>query len=295
VQKSDLKRLAIKIAPTSYVEPREYLAAVYDALKAASPQYSYVQFTEDLGFGSCNAMYLIIHGQRPLTSKGAAKICSALGVTGTERRYFIGLVEASRTKKGRTNDGALDRLVELKAKSLPTDLSRDQLAFYNNWYHSAILELLSLSHASDDPEWLSQALQPSVTVLKVERSLELLKKIGFVVFDHHKKRLVPAQEVVSTGQEVIGMAIIRYHQQMIELGKAAMIAQEPDQRDISAVTIAFPEGKLAELKDKIQAFRKELLELSAAQSTNDTIVQLNIQMFSVATSPTRGKRHDKRK
>ena len=295
MQKSDLKRLAIKIAPTSYVEPREYLAAVYDALKAASPQYSYVQFTEDLGFGSCNAMYLIIHGQRPLTSKGAAKICSALGVTGTERRYFIGLVEASRTKKGRTNDGALDRLVELKAKSLPTDLSRDQLAFYNNWYHSAILELLSLSHASDDPEWLSQALQPSVTVLKVERSLELLKKIGFVVFDHHKKRLVPAQEVVSTGQEVIGMAIIRYHQQMIELGKAAMIAQEPDQRDISAVTIAFPEGKLAELKDKIQAFRKELLELSAAQSTNDTIVQLNIQMFSVATSPTRGKRHDKRK
>lgn len=295
MQKSDLKRLATKIAPTSYVEPREYLAAVYDALKAASPQYSYVQFTEDLGFGSCNAMYLIIHGQRPLTSKGAAKICSALGVTGTERRYFIGLVEASRTKKGRTNDGALDRLVELKAKSLPTDLSRDQLAFYNNWYHSAILELLSLSHASDDPEWLSQALQPSVTVLKVEKSLELLKKIGFVVFDNHKKRLVPAQEVVSTGQEVIGMAIIRYHQQMIELGKAAMIAQEPDQRDISAVTIAFPESKLAELKDKIQAFRKELLELSAAQSTNDTIVQLNIQMFSVATSPTRGKRHDKRK
>ena len=295
MQKSEVKRLTAGIAPTSFVEPREYLSAVYSALKAASPQYSYVQFTEDLGFGACNAMYLIIHGHRPLTSKGAAKICVALGITGNERRYFLGLVEASRPKKGRANDQALDKLMELKAKSLPSELSRDQLAFYNEWYHSAILELLSLPHGSDDPAWLSQALQPSVTELKVERSLELLKKIGFVVFDAHKKRLVPAQDVVSTGQEVIGMAIIRYHQQMIELGKAAMLALDSDQRDISAVTMAFPESKLPELKDKIQAFRKELLELSVAQDANDTIVQVNIQMFPVATPPSRGKRHAKQK
>jgi uncharacterized protein (TIGR02147 family) len=295
VLKSDLKRLSASIAPTSFVEPREYLAAVYNALKVAVPQYSYVQFTEDLGFGACNAMYLIIHGHRPLTTKGAAKICSALGMTGTERRYFTGLVEASRPKKGRANDEALEKLMELKAKSLPTDLSRDQLAFYNEWYHSAILELLSLADAKDDPEWLSQALEPSVTVLKVEKSLALLKKLGFIVFDQQKKRWLPAQDLVSTGQEVLGMAIIRYHQQMIELGKAAMIALDPDQRDISAVTIGFPESKLTELKAKIQAFRRELLKISGAQDSNDTIVQVNIQMFPVAMSPTRGKRRDKNK
>ena len=292
MNKAEIKRMTTGIAPTSFVEPKEYLAEVYRALKEQVPQYSYIQFTEDLGFGSCNAMYLVIHGQRPLSAKGAAKICAALGVTGTERRYFIGLVEASRSSRAREKDDVFEKLLSLKAKSLPTQLSRDQLHFYNEWYHAVILELLSLPQASDDPEWLAQALEPSVTVLKVKKSLALLEKLGFIAFDTEKDRWVPAQGVVTTGHEVMGMAIIRYHQQMIELGKAAMTTLDPDQRDMSAITIAFPESKLMELKERIQAFRRDILELSSSQSANDTIIQMNIQMFPVATRLSKGKRHD---
>ena len=288
MNKAEIKRMTAGITPTSFLEPKEYLAEVYRTLKEHVPQYSYIQFTEDLGFGVCNAMYLVIHGQRPLSSKGAAKICAALGITGTERRYFIGLVEVSRSARVREKDDVFEKLLSLKAKSLPTQLSRDQLSFYNDWYHAVILELLSLPQASDKPEWLAQALEPSVTVLKIKKSLALLEKLGFIVFDSEKDRLVPAQGVVSTGHEVMGMAIIRYHQQMIELGKAAMTTLDPDQRDISAITIAFPENKLIELKERIQSFRRDILELSSSQSANDTIIQMNIQMFPVATRPSKG-------
>ena len=47
-----------------------------------------------------------------------------------------------------------------------------------------------------------------------------------------------------------------------------------------------------ELKERIQAFRRDILELSSSQSANDTIIQMNIQMFPVATRLSKGKRHD---
>lgn len=289
--KTELIDIAKSISPSEYLDAKAYLAAVYRAAKARIAQYSYIKFTEDLGFGACNAMYLIIHGKRPLTRKGAEKIVAALALTGAERLYFQGLVDAQAVTKRGSRDAALDRLVELKARTVPNEIDRQHLEFYNEWYHAVILELLALPEAEDDPEWLSASLVPSVTVLKVTKSLELLKKLGHVTFDTERGRLVPSQANVTTGSEVIGMAVMRFHQQMIGLAKDALLDVDPYQRDVSAVTIAMPASKLNELKAKIQAFRRELLELSQHAGAADEVVQVNVQMFSVGRA-ARSKRHE---
>jgi uncharacterized protein (TIGR02147 family) len=289
VTKADIRRVAEKIAPSSFLDAREYLAAVYQQLKQHFGQYSYVRFTEDMGFGACNAMHLIIHGQRPLTSKGALKIAVNLGLTGVERKYFLNLVAA---QQGEDREEAFDKLVELKTKALPTALDRRQLEFYNHWYNAAILELLSLPDASDDPAWLSARLTPSVPPTKVDNALKLLVKLGHVVKDKDKGRLVPSEAVLTTGNEVLGMAVMRYHQQMIALAKDSLTDVAPLERDISAVTIAVPAARTAELKAKIQAFRKDLLEFSKACTGSDEIVQINIQLFPLARIASRSKRDD---
>jgi uncharacterized protein (TIGR02147 family) len=130
-----------------------------------------------------------------------------------------------------------------------------------------------------------------VPPLKVAKSLALLKKLGHVAHDKAKGRLVPSEAVVSTGAEVFGLAVMRYHQQMIALAKDALTDVAPLERDISAVTIAIPSAKLDELKDKIQAFRKELLEFSQACQGADEIAQVNIQLFPIARV-ARSKRNE---
>ncbi len=291
MSKVDIRRIAESLAPSSFLDAKDYLGAVYQALKANIPQYSYNRFTEDMGFGNCNAMYLIVRGLRPLTIKGAQKIIAALGLTGVERKFFLKLVEAQRLGGSSEREAAFDRLVELKTKALPTALDRRQLAFYNNWYNAAILELLSLPDASDDPAWISSHLMPSVPPVKVTDSLALLKKLGHIVYDKAKQRLVPSQVEMTTGSEVAGLAIVRYHQQMIGLAKDALTDVAPLERDISAVTIAMSADRLDELKEKIQAFRRELLDFSAQVTDADEIAQVNIQLFPIARL-ARTKRHE---
>lgn len=293
VSKMILRQVAGKIATTSFLTAEEFLAAVYEAAKGAIDGYSYVRYTEDLGFGACNAMYLIIHGTRPLTLKGAQKIVQALDLTGTDRKYFLELVKAQRVADPSARDAAFERLVELKAKALPTTLDKRQLEFYNQWFNAAILELLSLEGASDDPEWIAARLMPAVPPKTVEKSLTLLKKLGHLVQDKRKGRLVPSNEVVSTGNEVFGLAVLRYHQQMIALAKDAVTDVAPMERDISAVTIAVPAAKLDELKEKIQRFRKELLEFSVSSQGADEIAQVNIQLFPIGRLAPRSRRNGK--
>ena len=74
MSKKQLRQAAADILPSAYLDAKDYLAALYAYVKPLSELYSYVRFTEDLGFGACNAMYLIIHGKRPLTRKGAAEL-----------------------------------------------------------------------------------------------------------------------------------------------------------------------------------------------------------------------------
>ena len=291
MSKTEIRRLSGSIDPTKFQDAKEFLSAVYLELKARIPQYSYTRFTEDMGFGACNAMYLIIHGRRPLTLKGAEKLVSALGLTGVGRQYFLQLVKSQRADGASERETVFDRLVALKAKSLPKALDRRQLEFYNDWYNAAILELLSLEQASDDPDWLSSHLMPTVAPLKVKKSLGLLKKLGHLVFDKQRGRLVPSNQELSTGSEVLGLAVIRYHQQMIGLAKGALMDIAPMERDISAVTIGVPAERIDELKEKIRTFRRELLDFSQSCADTDQIVQLNIQLFPIARI-SGGKRHD---
>lgn len=289
MSKKELRQAAEQIQPSAFLDAKDYLGALYKEVKACVGQYSYIRFTEDLGFGACNAMYLIVHGKRRLTRKGAEKIAAALGLTGVERRYLVSLAQAhSVTRKGE-REAAFERLVELKARAVPTELDRQQLEFYNEWHHAVILELLAMPDASDDPAWIAASLTPAITALKAKKSLALLKKLGHVAYDKDRRRLAPTQAVLSTGGEVVGMAVMRYHQQMIGLAKDALTDVDPFDRDVSAVTIAMPAARMDELKARLQAFRKELLAMSAEASGADRILQINLQLFPVARALPSGR------
>lgn len=291
MSRTEFRRIAATVQPTKFLDYRDYLAAVYRQLKEHYGTYSYIRFTEDMGFGSCNAMHLITHGDRPLTVKGVRKIIEAIGLTGVERQFLLKLVTYSQLSESADREKAFEALVDLKSRALPTVLEKRQLEFYNNWYNAAILELLSLGEAQDDPVWIAARLTPRVAPLRVKQSLDLLKELGHLTYNVIKKRLVPTHQILTTGSEVYGMAVIRYHQQMIDLAKESITRIAPDDRDVSGVTVAVSKEMKQKLKAEIIAFRSRLLELSKASENAEEIVQVNVQMFPVASGSKKGKGH----
>lgn len=277
-----LHEIANQIKLTNYLDYKKYLLDIYKKLKEIEPNYSYIKYSEDLGFGHCNAMNLIVLGKRPLTLKSGKKITTALNITNVERLYFLKLIEFSKCYQSDEREKLFSELSQFKSRALPTELDKKQLEFYLNWYNAAILEILSIESSKDCPKWISQKLHPRVTEAKVKKSIDLLLTLEMIHFDKSKQRYFPTKENFSTDDEVIGMAIIGYHQEMIELGKQSLTVEKATERDISSVTIAFTKSQINILKKEISEFRKKILELSSEQVSEDIIYQMNVQLFPIA-------------
>ena len=94
MDKSALKKACNEVVrPSEYLDYREFLDALYHALKESNPEYTYFDFAEDAGLGHNNLMNALIRGRRPLTLKTGKRIVAGLGLVGRERQYFEALVE----------------------------------------------------------------------------------------------------------------------------------------------------------------------------------------------------------
>ena len=107
--------------------------------------------------------------------------------------------------------------------------------------------------------------------LSVLRELHLVEEEGGT--------LVPVDPVLTTGAEARRRAIAEYHRTMITSAKASIDLIPSDERDISALTLCVDENGLQRLKERVQAFRKELLSPTAEGQEGDQVVQLNMQLF----------------
>jgi uncharacterized protein (TIGR02147 family) len=55
-------------------------------------------------------------------------------------------------------------------------------------------------------------------------------------------------------------------------------------RDISTLTVNLSMKKLQIVKDKIRSLRKEIMEIENMDQENDTVFQVNFQIFPVSKS-----------
>lgn len=276
--KAQLKEIARSLKATDHPDYRAFLALIYAEAKARDPSYSYARMSEDLGVGSTNA-HSVINGRRPLTEKAAAKICVALGLTGVQKRYFLALVHQERAKSTAEREDAFAERLSLRQSILPTELDRKQLAFFEHWYHSAILELMRLENAEDSVDWIFEHLFPQVPKPQIKESLDLLSELGYLKNDPQRDRLYPTDVTITTGNEILGLAVMSFHNQMLKLAMEAVETVDRDRRDISSVTLTASPALLAQFKEEIVALRKRFLQLAAEDQNAKEVVQVNFQLF----------------
>lgn len=276
--KTDLKEIARALKVTDFSDFRAFLSMVYGQAKAKDPSYSYVQLSENLGVGSTNA-HGIITGKRVLTLKAAEKIVLALGLSGVQKKYFLTLVKQERARTAVDRDEAFEERLALRQKELPTELDKRQLAFFEHWYHAAILEILRLEACDGSPEWVAEHIRPELPLSKVKESFELLDGLGYIKIDPERQRYFPTDATITTGNEVLSLALMSFHRQMLKLSQEALDNVDREDRDISAITITASSALKEQFKDELIALRKRFLRLSAEEAGATEVLQVNLQMF----------------
>jgi uncharacterized protein (TIGR02147 family) len=267
----------------AYLDYRAYLRDYYNARKAAGRGFSYRSFSRRAGLKSPNYLKLVVDGERNLSADMAERFAAACGLKDDEQRYFVDLVAFSQAATMAERNQHYARLTGFKRYRNAHKLDLAHAAYFSAWYMPAIRELAARPDFRDDTAWIAQQLLPAISQQEAEHALETLIELGLLVREGGFIRQTDA--LLSTGPETRGLHIAAYHRAMVQRAMEAIDLVPAQERDISSLTLCLGEAGLRAFKERVQRFRKELLELSALEPNPEQVVQINFQLFPLTRSP----------
>lgn len=275
-----LCKIAQSYFPAKSLSAVDFICYVFRNTKQQIKGYSYKQFSADLGFGANNYMHLICTRARPLTLKAAERVALVLQLKGPTRLQFFSMAQYERARTQRERELALAALIDSKMRASAHSLDKAQLEYFSEWYHPVIREMLSLPECNHSAEWIAERIFPRLKVEQVKESLKLMERIGYISWSDEAKRYKLNHDTIRTPAEVQSIGLVKYHLDMLDRAKEAVSTVPQMERDLSALTLTVAEKDVAEIKTKLQDFRKTLLTYAnSSVEPTERVYQLNMQFF----------------
>lgn len=271
---------APRVSVFDYLDHRAFLRDYYRERKATRG-LSFRGFSRRAGLRSPNYLKLVIDGERNLSDEMAERFAKALGLTGDSAAYFTTLVRFAQASSTKERSEAYGKLTGFRRYRSARPLAAAEALYHSTWYLPAVRELAARADFREDPRWIGGMLWPSIPPADAQRALETLLTLGLLV-RNAKGRIEQAEPLVSTGPEVRSVHIASYHRAMLERAGGAIDDVPRELRDISSLTLCLGADGLRRLKERVQNFRRELLELSGLETDPTQVVQLNFQLFPLS-------------
>ncbi len=265
-----------------YFDYRHYLGDFYNAAKKQTRTFSYRFFSKRAGVKAPNFLQWLIEGKRNLTLKSLPGVIRALGLDTNEAEYLKTLVFFENAETIQEKSQHFLGLIKTGKPFVGKELIEKQYLHYNKWYNSAIRELLNIYDFNPEEKWayrkLGRVLLPSISESQARQSIEQLLALGLAIKDG-KGFIKPADNAISTGDEVKNMLIRQFHQAMITLAGGSLDRVPKEQRDISSLTMSISDDCFNLIKKEVQQFRKRIMELITKDNTPNNVYQLNFQFY----------------
>jgi uncharacterized protein (TIGR02147 family) len=213
----------------------------------------------------------------------AERFAAACGLRGEAAAFFARLVEFNQACTLKERETSYARLAAFSRYRAAHKLECAHAAYHANWYIPAIRELCASPAFVCDPAWIASVLVPSIKPPEARKALDVLLELGLLE-KTPEGCMRQGAAVVSTGPQTRGLHITRYHAEMMRRATAAMELVPAAERDISSLTLCLGADGIGRLKERIQAFRRELIELAENESQRDRAVQVNFQLFPLSSS-----------
>ena len=270
----------------AYTNFREYLKDFYEYHKNSTSYFSFRYFSKKAGFASPSWLKFIINGERNLTDDGIERFIGALGIDERESAYFRALVKFNQAKTESEKNIQFKELMGLSAGPEFKFVDQAQYEFYSKWYYSAVRELVGIPGFKEDSQWIASRLKPAIEPSQARKALKLLKRLGFVKYDSNNK-LVVADPVITSGDEVNSLSARNFHRQMIGLAQESIERFPRELREISSLTMGISKTCFEHLKARLVEFEHEVMEIvSKSNDTSDRLYQLNFQFFPLSDTGT---------
>ena len=262
-----------------YFDYRKYLHDWYKAKKESNTCYTYRFISQRVDIDP-GYLVKIFQGQKHFNLKKLPALAKLLKLNQKKTEYFELLVLYNKAKADTEIQHYFEKLLSYLELG-KEQVEADKYEFYQKWYHTVIREIIRVTPISDNFEELAQVLLPKITASQARKSVELLERLEFIYKDD-SGIYQPKNKFISTGKNLPPVVIRNFQKDMMSLAQDALGKISPSQRDISTVTISLSEEGFDLLKEKLQIFRNDLLELAGKSYNPDRVYQVNLQIFPVS-------------
>lgn len=264
----------------AYYNYRKYLQDYYEYQKSVQRYFSYRSFAKKVGYSSSGFYLDLIKGRKSLTPPMVKKFIEALGLNEREGRYFQLMVDFTHAENPESKQIIFDQMSALLPKATKT-LTRNQQEYYSKWYYVVVRESLAVLDINDKniPE-LALFLNPRISVPQAKQSIKLLLDLGLIELVDGFYRSV--NKTISSGREIAPLFVHQFQKQMVDLGKEAIDHYSVERRNVSCTTMSVSAKGLERIINKIDMFRKEILDIVRADEGESMICEMNIQFFPLS-------------
>jgi uncharacterized protein (TIGR02147 family) len=261
-----------------YTDYREWIRDAFDDFKQRKTVISWRYMAMKLGADPGNLLR-VSQGKIHLTLSLVKPMAEFFELDEKETAYWTELVCFGRAK---TDAEALNHYEKMQIlKGIPLKrLAKKELEFYRHWYCNSIRSIIGICRFKDDYEGLAECCTPPITVEEAKSAVKLLYDLNMISKDRDGYWKVN-DTFVSTGGNWRSEAVRTFQKETIRLAGESLDRHAPPLRGISTVTMTFNMDDIALIREKIKEFRSELLRLSQEGDGDDTVFQLNVQLFPI--------------
>ena len=236
-----------------------------------NPRYSLRAFAKFLGVEP-SFLSKLLNGKRAITPASLKRLAPRLGLNPDQ------FAPSSAQKIG------IARTFNYPAPSTRTEfkqLSHDTFQMIADWYHYAILELVTLKNFQPSNKWISRSL--GISIHELTNAVERLVRLGFLKIDETLGTWSNTTPNVTTIGNNFSSVALRQMQSQILNGALRALEEIPmERRDQSSITMAIDSRLLPEAKERINRFRRELINfLQSNAETRDHVYQLAVSLYPV--------------
>ena len=231
-----------------------------------NPQFSLRAFARMVDVSPA-VLSRILSGKRKLTFNLATRIADALVLGPVEREtlysFFLGAPEE-----------------KTEEEKVQKELSIDCFNAMKEWYHYGITQLLYIESFKEDSKWIAKML--SITELEAKMAIERLLRLEILDRDENGKLYRTATHL-STTTDIASAGIRHFQKQILEKSIESLEKDDVLERDITSITIAINEDRLAEAKLEIKKFRMKMAEfLGTGEKTR--VYNLGVHLIPLSKS-----------
>src|SRR5574344_4558 len=262
-----------------YLEYREFLKDWFVESKKDNRFTSYRYLGQKTGVDPA-WLVRVFQKEGHLNEEALPAFIRLCGFDDRRAEYFRILYRFCKTKAKSSLSELYCRLMALREMEARV-LTSPEFMYFGNWACTALRALIGISENTSDLHAVANHLNPPISQNDARNALEVLKQLKLIEKDGHGGWNI-TQQIVTTGGEVKSSAVRDFHRRTLELAQESLDRHPIAERDVSSIVFTVDEADIPEFKQRIEDFRRGLLQFAKRSENANRVYALNVSMFPLS-------------